>query len=85
MSSASGVPRSSRLPRDPAESDFATPAGSAGLAEQASQLADGAVSSSELVERSLARIDATQPTLNAFRRVLHDGARAAAAAADRRL
>ena len=45
----------------------------------------GDVTSSELVERTLARIDATQATLNAFRVVCHESARAEAAEADRRL
>lgn len=56
-----------------------------GLIEQADALAAREVSSVALVERSLARIEATQPTLNAFRSVRADGARAEAAAADRRL
>lgn len=40
---------------------------SAGLAECARALAAGEVTSRALVERTLARIEATQPTLNAFR------------------
>jgi amidase len=48
-------------------------------------LADGEVSSGDLVERALARIRATQPTLNAFRVVFEESARADAAEADRRL
>ncbi|MEU7148602.1 amidase family protein, partial [Streptomyces sp. NPDC045456] len=56
-----------------------------GLAEQAAALAAGQVSSAELVRRSLARIDATQDTVNAFRRVRAEAALAEAAAADRRL
>jgi amidase len=55
------------------------------LVECVAALAEGSVSSSELVERSLARIQATQGTLNAFRVVFADSARAEAAAADRRL
>ncbi|HEY7830217.1 MAG TPA: amidase [Solirubrobacteraceae bacterium] len=55
------------------------------LVECVAALADGSVSSSELVERTLARIEATQPTLNAFRVVFADSARAEAAEADRRL
>jgi amidase len=47
-------------------------------------LAGGRVTSAELVEQALARIDATQPTLNAFRVVCAD-ARAEAAKADRRI
>ncbi len=48
-------------------------------------LAAGEVSSRELTERSLARIEATQPTLNAFRVVCAEQALADADAADRRL
>jgi amidase len=51
----------------------------------AAALADGQVSSTELVEQALARIDATQSTLNAFRIVCAESARADAAQADRRL
>jgi amidase len=56
-----------------------------GLVGQARALADGEVSSRELTERSLARIEATQPTLNAFRVVCVEQALADAAEADRRL
>jgi len=56
-----------------------------GLVGQAAALADGEVSSRELTERSLARIEATQPTLNAFRVVCTEQALADAAEADRRL
>jgi len=56
-----------------------------GLVEQAAALASGAVSSRELTERSLERIEATQPTLNAFRIVCAEQALAAADEADRRL
>ncbi len=55
------------------------------LGECVAALADGSVSSSELVERTLSRIEATQPTLNAFRVVFADSARIEAAEADRRL
>jgi amidase len=48
-------------------------------------LARREVSSRELVERSLARIEATQSTLNAFRCARHEAARAEAGQADRRL
>ncbi|MFJ3670176.1 amidase [Streptomyces sp. NPDC090106] len=58
---------------------------SAGLAESARALADGEVSSRTLVERALARIGATQPTLNAFRVVRAEAALAEADAADREL
>jgi amidase len=57
----------------------------AGLAGQAAGLVDGEVSSRELVERSLGRIEATQPSLNAFRIVCGEQALAEAEAADRRL
>jgi amidase len=63
----------------------ATDRGLDGLVEQVAALATGAVSSRELTERSLARIEATQPTLNAFRVVCAEQALAAAAEADRRL
>ncbi|HYJ22058.1 MAG TPA: amidase [Solirubrobacterales bacterium] len=56
-----------------------------GLVGQARALAAGEVSSRELTERSLAQIEATQPTLNAFRVVCAEGALADAAEADRRL
>jgi amidase len=48
-------------------------------------LADGRVSSAELVEQTLAAIATTQPTLNAFRVVRAEAARAEAAEADRRI
>ncbi|MFF9605478.1 amidase [Streptomyces sp. NPDC014684] len=57
----------------------------AGLAESARALADGEVSSRELVERALARIEAARPTLNAFRLVRAEAALAEAEAADREL
>ncbi|MEU6945110.1 amidase family protein, partial [Streptomyces sp. NPDC046316] len=56
-----------------------------GLAEQARQLADGTVTSTALVRAALDRIEATQPTLNAFRCVRPEAALAEAADADRRL
>jgi amidase len=55
------------------------------LTECVAALADGLTTSAELVERALARIEATQPTLNAFRVVRAERARAEAAEADRRL
>jgi amidase len=55
------------------------------LIEYVSALADGRVTSAELVEQALAHIDTTQPTLNAFRVVRAQAARAEAAEADRRL
>ncbi|MET9291375.1 amidase [Streptomyces sp. NPDC003077] len=56
-----------------------------GLAEQVKELAEGRVTSVELVRRSLARIEATADTVNAFRRVRAEAALEEAAAADRRL
>ncbi len=56
-----------------------------GLVGQAGALAEGGVSSRELTERALARIEETQSTLNAFRVVCAEQALAEAAAADRRL
>ncbi|MFK0294694.1 amidase [Streptomyces sp. NPDC090442] len=56
-----------------------------GLAEQARALADGAVTATALVRRSLERIAATQDSVNAFRRVRAEAALAEAAEADRRL
>ncbi|MEU0673501.1 amidase [Streptomyces sp. NPDC006172] len=58
---------------------------SAGLVETARALAAGEVSSRTLVERALARIEATQDTLNAFRIVRTKAALAEAEAADREL
>jgi amidase len=56
----------------------------AGLCEQARLVAGGEVSSRELVDTALARIEAAQPDLNAFRCVRADEARAEAEEADRR-
>ncbi|MGW0822929.1 amidase [Streptomyces sp. NPDC002845] len=58
---------------------------SAGLVECARALADGEVSSRTLVERALARIEAAQPTVNAFRRVRAEAALAEADTADEEL
>ncbi|MFI6938089.1 amidase [Streptomyces sp. NPDC050418] len=58
---------------------------SAGLAETARALAAGEVSSLGLVEESLARIAASRSSLNAFRRIRAEAARAEARAADERL
>jgi amidase len=55
------------------------------LTECVAALAHGLTTSAELVERALARIEATQPTLNAFRVVRAERARVEAAEADRRL
>ncbi|GAB2761307.1 amidase [Streptomyces bullii] len=57
----------------------------AGLTETARALAAGEVTSRALVERTLARIEATQTTLNAFRIVRTEAALAEAEAADREL
>ncbi|GAA3808143.1 amidase [Streptomyces coacervatus] len=57
----------------------------AGLAESARALADGETSSRALVEEALARIEATQPSLNAFRIVRAEAALAEAEAADEQL
>lgn len=54
------------------------------LTDQLYQLASGAVTSEQLVHRSLRAIDASQSTLNAFRVVLTKSALADAAVADRR-
>lgn len=53
-----------------------------GVAACAAALARGEVTSTELVEATLARIDAVEPHLNAFRAVWTDQARAGAGAAD---
>ncbi|NDK92695.1 amidase, partial [Gordonia desulfuricans] len=53
------------------------------LTNQLYQLASGAVTSDELVRRSLHAINASQSTLNAFRVVLTEQALADAAKADR--
>src|SRR2546423_474571 len=55
-----------------------------GLAEQARLVREGRVTSRELVETSLERIERLDPKLNAFRCVLAESARAAAGAADAR-
>ena len=52
---------------------------------QAGRLAAGELSSRELIERTLSRIAATQPTLNAFRCVRAEAALREADDADRRL
>ncbi len=56
-----------------------------GLEEQARALAAGETTSVALTEAALARIDATQPALNAFRLVRREAALAEATAADVRL
>ncbi|MET9894253.1 amidase [Streptomyces sp. NPDC006465] len=57
----------------------------AGLTESVRALADGEVTSRELVERALARIEAARPTVNAFRLVRAEAALAEADAADKEL
>ncbi|MGV0794555.1 amidase [Mycolicibacterium sp. XJ1819] len=54
------------------------------LTQQLFQLASGTVTSEELTRRALAAIEASQPTLNAFRVVLTAAALADAAEADRK-
>ncbi|MEY9871571.1 amidase [Streptacidiphilus sp. MAP12-33] len=56
-----------------------------GLADLAALLRDGHLTSRAAVAHSLARIEETQPTLNAFRRVRAEAASAEAEQADRRL
>lgn len=56
-----------------------------GLEEQARQLAADELSSVELIERTLAAIERTEPQLNAFRVVRREQARAEAVRADQRL
>ncbi|MFJ4621854.1 amidase [Streptomyces sp. NPDC088812] len=58
---------------------------SAGLTDTARALADREVSARDLAERALARIEATQDVLNAFRVVRTEAALAEADAADREL
>jgi amidase len=55
------------------------------LTEQARLLAAGELGPVELLDATLARIEASQPTLNAFRRLRPDAARAEAVEAERRL
>jgi amidase len=57
----------------------------AGIARQAQLLRDGEVSSRELVDLCLERIDRIDPRLNSFRIVFHDRARAEAEQAQARL
>jgi len=56
-----------------------------GIAALTSRLSQGTLSSAELVEESLSRIESRGAELNAFQLVLADEARAAARAADREL
>ena len=55
------------------------------LTECVAALAAGSTTATELLERTLARIEATESTLNAFRVVCRESARAEATEADRRL
>ncbi len=55
------------------------------LSACASALREGKSSSVEMVEQALGRIEATQPTLNAFRVLRSEQAREEAAEADRRI
>ncbi|MCP2318859.1 amidase [Nocardia amikacinitolerans] len=80
------VPKRALRPADePEPTAGATPEGDPGLAELAGALAAGTVSSTAAVAAVLDRIEASQPTLNAFRVVRRDRALAEAAEADRRL
>ena len=80
MSISNGATRTQQPPRSvQLDADFT------GLKKQAGQLAAGEVTSAELVEGVLARIDQTQESLNAFRVVRTAAARDEAADADRRL
>jgi len=63
----------------------ARPAGDAGLGRQAELLVAGEVGAVELLDDTLARIEASQETINAFRIVCADSARAQAVEAERRL
>ncbi|MEJ8660853.1 amidase [Streptomyces sp. MS1.AVA.4] len=56
-----------------------------GLVEHAGKLRDGQATSVELVQASIERIEASRPTLNAFRHVRAEAALAEAQDADRRL
>jgi amidase len=57
----------------------------AGLGRQAQLLASGELGPVELLEATFRRIDASQPTINAFRRLRPEAARAEAVEAERRL
>jgi amidase len=71
--------------REPAAMDREAELAFAGPIAHARMLAAREVSAGELLELSLARIEAAEPALNAFRCVRAEHARAEAAAADRRL
>jgi amidase len=69
-------------PSDPSEPGHVLDSGPVRLA---GLLSAGEVCATDLLAETLARIEATQPTLNAFRRVRASAARQDAAEADRRL
>jgi amidase len=77
--------RVSKAPTPTTESDADTELAFAGLEGQARLLASREVSSRELVELSLRRIEASQPSLNAFRALRAEAALEEADQADRRL
>lgn len=76
--------RDGRGARGPAEAVVGDDLAFAGLRVHAALVATGEASARELVDAALARIEASQPDLNAFRCVRADAARAEADAADRR-
>ena len=78
MSSAD--PRERTEPARPVE-----PPVQPGLVDCARELAEGGATSAGLVAAALARIEASRPTLNAFRQLRTEAALAEAAEADRRL
>ncbi|HSS41631.1 MAG TPA: amidase [Solirubrobacterales bacterium] len=57
----------------------------AGLARQAEMLADGELGAVELLDQTFSRIEAVEPSLNAFRLLSREAARADAFEAERRL
>src|SRR4051794_25850396 len=65
--------------------ELTEPTDSTGLADTARALADGRTTSTQQVSAALARIEASQSTLNAFRHLRATAALAEAAEADRRL
>ncbi|MFJ7061973.1 amidase [Streptomyces microflavus] len=86
MSSAEPTEQTGPALRPHADRDRApAPAPMPGLAESARLLADSTTTSTALVADALARIEAAQPTLNAFRHLRAEAALAEAAEADRRL
>jgi amidase len=72
-------------PPDPSAASSTIQGPPASLAECVASLAAGLSTSTEQVDRALARIEASERTLNAFRVVCGESARAEAAEADRRL